>query len=914
MLPPSDAPTVTISQARNLTDQDVQITWKNFTPTLSSTATAFTPNPSTADGVNFPVSIFECNGTNPDFSNATAVSADCYTIPLGEPETAWTGGPPNGQMGFTLDGDAPPASAVTNQTSNVLTVPYSAEAGYTAVKKALGSKLPQLPIGSPFCSDPSQPCTYNGGDPSTWSGQADFHIEAPTARTKRGFFNCSSSTPCSLVVDPVWGGTSARGTESGNKLVSYNDPSQCGDHTLGQLDSATGDLLPGGASAPGDAQTAFPVQTPPSLIGESGSCWAADRIVIPLSFAPTNSVCPATTPQFDAQGAPMMQLQMTQWQTGLCTGSGALSVQYTSTPESVARDAFLVPPQVGGSPTDMALVTLPVDASAQQASSRKFTYAPLANSGTGVAFELDDAGTGAQINRMVLNPELLAKLTTQSYSLVYGGCSRPAQPSLTCDPAVQKNPETLFDDPEFLSLNQDCQPVGAPYAQALPYTCGTHTPQNSPPSDLDEVSSYSDYPSDTANDLVGKGAFMPTVLQPEDDMTYALTDMIAHDPQAEGFLNGKTDSWDMHVNNDYVGVSYPVQNFTVKDNGFTDPSVKECGNDGRCDGGLNNTTTGVSWNFQTDLNTIAQDLLNDQPSAEDTAPECPSAIATLGNGCTNVTELTYPARPGQLQGQRALLSVLDLGDIANYDFPAASIVNASGTAVAPSQASVEAAVKDMKTNPDGVTQYFDYSTTDKAAYPLSMVDYAMVPTCGLSKSTASDIAEFLTRAATTGQVQGEAPGQLGPGYYPLTAVQKAKTLAAAAEVKAQDCKSTPLDRTIDGQKAVDDVQSPGHAPNGTSPAGKKHGTGPGQSGPGAGAPTVKAQNAAFGQKSPDSGLTGLLLLLAIIAGSVASVGGPAAWAVTVTGKWPVVARYTRPAWAWVRPAWTRVRAIRIRRP
>ena len=58
---------------------------------------------------------------------------------------------------------------------------------------------------------------------------------------------------------------------------------------------------------------------------------------------------------------------------------------------------------------------------------------------------------------------------------------------------------------------------------------------------------------------------------------------------------------------------------------------------------------------------------------------------------------------------------------------------------------------------------------------------------------------------------------------------------------------------------------------------------------------------AFGEKSPDSGVAGILLLLAVIAGVLLLVGGPTAWVVTATGKWPVVLR-------WVRPVQSRSRA------
>ena len=38
-----------------------------------------------------------------------------------------------------------------------------------------------------------------------------------------------------------------------------------------------------------------------------------------------------------------------------------------------------------------------------------------------------------------------------------------------------------------------------------------------------------------------------------------------------------------------------------------------------------------------------------------------------------------------------------------------------------------AAVKDMTVNPDGITRSMNYTTKDPAAYPLTMIVYAIVP-------------------------------------------------------------------------------------------------------------------------------------------------------------------------------------------
>jgi hypothetical protein len=869
----SQQPVVTVSQTKDLTDQGVQINWSDFTPSLESGA--LTPNPTTL-GPLYQVAIFECMGTNPDPSTGFG-EPQCYPTPVGSSYTTSNGGPPNGVLENTED----------------------------------TSPLPKC--SSPLCDYSSRLNAFykpkwGGGNPSTWVGEADFHVEAPTSRSNGGFFNCGPSTPCSLVIVPNWGGTPVY--NSTTNTFSLTNTSRCGEHWIGDnLDPSKkiykpdmlgdpnpnpmgtdgqGDLVGIPADATGSAYAASSVispNAPAALMGASYACWSADRIVIPLSFAPTPSDCPNNPPAFYAEGSPMMETQMLQWQAGWCDGSSPVTLGYTSNAEQLARTDFLAGNQAGAAEIDMALVTLPATAAEQQASQRQFTYAPLANSGVGIAYVIDDPATGSQIERMVLNARLLAKLTTQSYTLQYG-CTNdnpgpPWQPpphaSPSCDPAVvtfakgtgtvtQSNPFSVFDDPEFVSLNKNCEPFGQP----ANYACSNAS--------LGTGAAKDDFPTNNSGGLandVPLGGFLPTVLEPDSDMTYDLTGYIAANPDAAAFLNGKTDPWDMHVNTNYLHVSYPTQAFTELDQGVTYPGgLPACPPSGCPE--TPDESMQASWNYVVKLDPIATDLLTDTPTADSPNASCSLPGTDICNKPGEMN-LTTPA-PEEFIGGRALLSVLDLGDIDGYLFPAAELVNGAGDAVGPTQASVEAAVNDMKTNPDGITQYFDYASTDPAAYPLTMVDYAMVPTCGVPSGTASAIADFLTKVATTGQTQGEAPGDMAPGYYPLTARQKAQTLKAAQEVKAQTCKSPPEDHTVDSGSSTPPASS------GKTPG--SHGSPPG------GSPSIRhATTAAFGQKSADSGMAGLLLVLAIVVGVLLVLGGPTAWVITVTGRWPVVLRW-----------------------
>src|SRR5262249_18381570 len=146
----------------------------------------------------------------------------------------------------------------------------------------------------------------------------------------------------------------------------------------------------------------------------------------------------------------------------------------------------------------------------------------------------------------------------------------------------------------------------------------------------------------------------------------------------------------------------------------------------------------------------------------------------------------FPRDPIQVPGERALFAILDYGDAAAFRFPVAKILNHSGHYVAPSAASMAAAIPSLitgKTNK--ITQRVDYKIQKAGAYPLTMVIYALVPTSGVKSAKAAAIARFLKYVVGPGQRPGVLPGELAPGYLPLPAKLRAETLNAAALVLNQ---------------------------------------------------------------------------------------------------------------------------------
>jgi ABC-type phosphate transport system substrate-binding protein len=325
---------------------------------------------------------------------------------------------------------------------------------------------------------------------SAGAGQANVDIETGV---ENSFLGCGQKHACSLVIVPGQGGA----------------PTNCKDHS--------GDLGLFGAG------NALAFNTFSLVQGSSGQCSWNDRIVIPLSFAPTPNGCPQRNAAFNVAGSPMAADAMAQWQTGLCAGRNGMTINYDSTlgePTAVTN--------VVSKTDDVALTTLPASADGISTGGRPFVYAPIAVSAVSVAYWIDNTSTGEQVGGLKLNQRLMAKLLTTSYNPNIACKGVP--PPQNCDNGVERNPFNLFFDPEFKALDPAI-------AQAVP----------------------------TKPVFTGQASVAPTVLADPSDMTWTMTRWIGADPDAASFLTGTFDPYGMHVNTFYLGLKYPQNTFQVQD-------------------------------------------------------------------------------------------------------------------------------------------------------------------------------------------------------------------------------------------------------------------------------------------------------------------------------------------------------------
>lgn len=345
----------------------------------------------------------------------------------------------------------------------------------------------------------------------------------------------------------------------------------------------------------------------------------------------------------------------------------------------------------------------------------------------------------------------------------------------------------------------------------------------------------------------------PTVPSGNSDLTYEVTRWIASSADARTFMSGTKDPYGMRVNDNYKGTTYPTDTFLNMDS------------------------------FVNFANGYQPVYPLDQVAAYLAGNWRPGTGATLDNTGN------YPKFDAQIPGRRDLIAIVPLADAAAYRFPVAKILNAGGQYVAPTSASLAAAVKHMSTNPDGITQQVDMTNTDPAAYPLTMVQYAMAPTSGIDKAKAGKIAAFLDFAAGSGQTLGIAPGTLPAGMLPLNAAQKRQTSKLASDVRCQ-CPSSPHPTNTSSSSSSSSSTSTASssssstatatptASSSTSPAALANATLKPSPSAGVHLPSV-APALSSGQRPADAaGFTRYLLPVLLIAAGVLAVGGPAVFA------------------------------------
>ena len=512
----------------------------------------------------------------------------------------------------------------------------------------------------------------------------------------------------------------------------------------------------GGAVPAGSLAVGSPPDFPYNQTVSGGLWWSPsnwrNRITVPLTFAPTESSCPivSSNSTADVYGSESLLQATTQWEPYFCLGMGTSTFTFNHVSESEPQARNQV-----ASGTAAAAFT----SEAQPLGYGKpVVNAPVAVTGFTVSFSIDGTD-GDPISTLKLTPLLLAKLLTNSY---------PVFNSDQGNPALTGNPLNITNDPEFEALNPGIPKLG--------------------------VGSFS------AAELMS--------LSESTDVIQELTSYINADPTARAWLNG-TNSGEpavcnasgayqagatgacpaMVVNPAYKGISLPVNQWpllsTWESKTYAEnPQVQYCLQ--TSPEAFDTILSAPLGNLEDITESMQFHHANSTTSCKPDAPGVPNSLSGPGT---------------QSVGNYFMLGITPLADDSRYDLQAASLQTTTGTFVAPSNATLEAATDLLQ--PDATTgtwpiPYDQFETNAGAsAYPGTVLVYAAIPTSGLPAQAAGDYADLLTFAAGPGQTPGEGVGQLPPGYLPLTAADglgglAAYTVAAAADVAAQNGQVPPL--------------------------------------------------------------------------------------------------------------------------
>jgi len=292
-------------------------------------------------------------------------------------------------------------------------------------------------------------------------------------------------------------------------------------------------------------------------------------------------------------------------------------------------------------------------------------------------------------------------------------------------PGMEKNPWAIMADPEFVKLNPGL----------------TQTTQEA-------------------------GAALLS-LSNSSDIIEQLTEWIAQDKDATAFVNGKADPWGMVVNPSYKKIELPRPEWPLLDS-FVPTTGSECWQ--------NNPSNYFSLLSApvTTLAKISTALLDSWPN-----------VQTRCDTDTSTSPHTYKMGriDRQSYGARFLLGVVSLGDAARFGLRSAALEARSGSYVAPTNASMTAALKlAEQKEPLGpfVIDQADIRRS-RTAYPGTMIVYTAARLQNLEQETADKVAQFIRVSTSEGQKSGSGNGELPDGYVPILKTGATAALHATAQ-------------------------------------------------------------------------------------------------------------------------------------
>lgn len=746
---------VTVSQTTSLRDrQEVNVTWRGAHPTGGLVTDH---NSAAAALQEYPVVVMQCRGV--DSSSAPAAKRVA-------PQTCWTQTPAErfaySPSGFIYPSYRMDRYATTDQRAMSVNAPNPLPAGcpdglaadhWIPFDAANGVVYPGGVRGcagmapeAANAADSLQPgnTTYGVAD-AHGNGSTKFVIQ--TAQTNASL-GCSATVACTLEIIPIEGiscdpAGDAPGAKLGMAVADRPDPTLVS--TVSDQCTRTGAFAPGEYNL-GGSDPQFPV---------TGEFWWAasnwrNRISVPLSFAPSDSVCSIVSNEQSlyVYGSEALAQATQQWSPHFCLGSKLFVLRHVQTSETQAKNLL----NVGNveAAAQAAPPTTPFVAPTVQA--------PVAASGFGIAFSADD-NKGNPLPAMNLDARLLAKLLTESYRSCATCLDFTSPESVKSGFAkLANNPIDITRDPEFHALNPDVPPT-----------------------------------------LYEESAATLAVMSSDSDVMWALTSYLNADPEARAWLNGKPDPWGMVVNPAYAHISLPVANWPLLDTHVANfaPGSNSCLQDNPVPW-LPLVASPVS-NPATIALDMQFDIANSQTNCVNNG-QINQKLAAVGRQQPGIRFLVGLVSLADARRYALTVARLQTTGIAPSDNQFTT--GAGRTFVGPTDASMAATARSFvasKTAQSWVVPYAALagSTAYAKAYPGTFLISVDVRTSGLPKSDAQAYAQLLRFTSTKGQTPGLNSGLLPPGYLPLTArnglgAEADYALRAADAIEAQNGQQWPL--------------------------------------------------------------------------------------------------------------------------
>ena len=478
----------------------------------------------------------------------------------------------------------------------------------------------------------------------------------------------------------------------------------------------------------------------------SAGNWA-QRIQVHLDYAKLPTFCQiggtsANTDESYMEGSQLITRAVQSWELELNEQANCSRIYHMAeTPEQEVTNDFVIPVTPGEATNGLAFTTDPVGSDRLRNGESlptlpNIVYAPVGIVGIDFGFHIDEREPGDTSQNqgylttpINLSPQLLARALTQTYQLDlpdYDPQAGKAGPAW-----VQSNPQDISKDPLFQKLNPEVIEHGYSAIPLAPLDTVDHSAY------YQQLWQWVQADSTTSEWL--DGATEPS---------------ITLDPSYESEQLGKAPAIDS------VPRSYP-----------------SCLNLGTSSSGKPESRCSIDMlPYVTDFDAASADVLAANPLTYGNQWD-PLAIAP------DDTSGYWDKNPPEPPGQIFEWAIDATPYTAAYGLVPADLCNDSGSScVAPTIASVTAAVNDAKPDSAGLLEV-NPADPGTGAYPLTEVVYAAVRT-DMPAQQLTDYADFISFAANQGQTTGQAAGNLPPGYLPLTSSLQAQANAVVTKLRS----------------------------------------------------------------------------------------------------------------------------------